>query len=56
MATVEWLNTHSMLAFYVTDEFKRRFAEACEAAGMGQSQALREMAEAMVEGGKRKRK
>ena len=56
MPTDEWLNTHAMLACYVTDEIKAKFAEACRKAGISQSDALRRGVEAMLEGGKRKRK
>ena len=55
MPTDQWLNAHKMLAFYVTNKEAEEFRVKCDEAGISQSDALREVLTATLEGGKRKR-
>lgn len=56
MPTDEWLNAHTMLGFFVTNEEAKEFRAKCAEAGISQSDALRGVLAATLEGGKRKRK
>ena len=55
MPTEVWLSEHKMLAFYVTNKEAEEFRVKCDEAGISQSDALREVLTATLEGGRRKR-
>ena len=55
MPTDEWLNAHKLLAFYVTNKEAEEFRAKCKEAGIRQSDALREVLTATLEGGRHKR-
>ena len=54
MPTNDWLNAHKMLAFYVTNKEAEEFRKKCAEAGISQSDAMREILTATLEGGSRK--
>ena len=55
MPTDDWLNDHTLLAFYVTNAEAKEFRKKCKEAGIRQSDALREVLSATLEEGKHKR-
>ena len=54
MPTEVWLSEHKLLAFYVTNAEAKEFRKKCAEAGISQSDAMREILTATLEGGSRK--